>query len=74
MKPRYENFIGGEFVKPKKGKYFENVSPVTGEPFCEVARSTSEDVELALDAAHGPPGVLGDDRVGVGGERPDARQ
>ncbi len=49
---RYENFIGGEFVKPKKGKYFENISPVTGRPFCEVARSTAEDIDLALDAAH----------------------
>jgi len=50
---RYDNFIGGEFVAPKKGQYFENISPVTGKPFCEIARSTSEDVELALDAAHG---------------------
>ncbi|MCA9621209.1 MAG: aldehyde dehydrogenase family protein, partial [Myxococcales bacterium] len=50
---RYDNFIGGEPVPPKKGKYFENISPVTGKPFCEVARSTAEDVELALDAAHG---------------------
>ena len=50
---RYENFIGGEWVPPKKGQYFENVSPVTGESFCEVARSTAEDIELALDAAHG---------------------
>ncbi len=52
-KSRYENYIGGEFVKPKKGKYFENVSPVTGKSFCEVARSTAEDIDLALDAAHG---------------------
>ena len=50
---RYENFIGGEFVRPVKGQYFENVSPVTGRPFTEVARSTAEDVEKALDAAHG---------------------
>ena len=50
---RYDNFIGGEMVRPKKGQYFENKSPVTGRPFCEVARSTAEDVELALDAAHG---------------------
>jgi aldehyde dehydrogenase len=49
---RYENFIGGEFVKPKKGKYFENVSPVTGRSFCEVTRSSAEDIDLALDAAH----------------------
>jgi aldehyde dehydrogenase len=50
---RYGNFIGGEFVAPVKGQYFENISPVTGRPFTEVARSTAEDVEKALDAAHG---------------------
>ncbi|WP_026532773.1 acetaldehyde dehydrogenase ExaC [Arthrobacter sp. H41] len=52
FKPRYENWIGGEWVAPIKGQYFENISPVTGRAFCEVARSTSEDVDLALDAAH----------------------
>lgn len=52
FKKRYDNFIGGEYVAPTNGKYFENTSPVTGEVFCEVARSTKEDVELALDAAH----------------------
>ncbi len=50
---RYENFIGGEFVKPVKGQYFENISPVTGRAFTEVARSSAEDIERALDAAHG---------------------
>jgi len=49
---RYNNFIGGEWVAPVKGQYFENISPVTGQPFCEVARSTVADIELALDAAH----------------------
>ena len=49
---RYDNWIGGERVPPVKGQYFENVSPVNGKPFCEIARSTAEDVELALDAAH----------------------
>ena len=49
---RYDNFIGGEFVKPAKGQYFENISPVTGKAFCEVARSSSDDIEKALDAAH----------------------
>jgi aldehyde dehydrogenase len=53
FKKRYENFIGGKWVPPVKGEYFENVSPVIGQPFCEIARSTSEDIELALDAAHG---------------------
>ena len=52
FKDRYDNFIGGEYVPPTNGKYFENPSPVTGEVFCEIARSTKEDVELALDAAH----------------------
>ncbi|MGO0063766.1 aldehyde dehydrogenase [Brevibacillus fluminis] len=52
FKPRYENYIGGKWVAPVKGEYFENVSPVTGKVFCEIARSTSEDIELALDAAH----------------------
>jgi aldehyde dehydrogenase len=50
---RYGNFIGGEFVRPVKGQYFENPSPVTGQPFCEIPRSTKEDIELALDSAHG---------------------
>jgi aldehyde dehydrogenase len=49
---RYDNWIGGERVAPAKGQYFENPSPVTGQPFCEVARSTAADIELALDAAH----------------------
>ena len=49
---RYDNYIGGKWVPPVKGQYFANISPVTGQPFCEVARSTAEDIELALDAAH----------------------
>ena len=49
---RYDNWIGGQRVAPVKGQYFENISPVNGKPFCEVARSTAEDIELALDAAH----------------------
>ncbi|WP_300682271.1 aldehyde dehydrogenase [Nocardioides sp.] len=51
-KSRYENWIGNEWVPPVKGQYFENPSPVNGKVFCEVARSTAEDIELALDAAH----------------------
>jgi aldehyde dehydrogenase len=51
-KSRYENWIGGEWVAPVKGRYFENPSPVNGKTFCEVARSGAEDIELALDAAH----------------------
>jgi aldehyde dehydrogenase len=52
FKPRYDNFIGGAWVAPVKGAYFANPTPVTGKTFCEVARSSAEDVELALDAAH----------------------
>ncbi|GAA0602823.1 aldehyde dehydrogenase family protein [Kutzneria viridogrisea] len=51
--PRYDHFIGGEYVPPVKGGYFENPTPVTGQTFTEVARGTAEDVEAALDAAHG---------------------
>src|ERR1700678_3487171 len=53
VQDRYGNFIGGEFVPPSKGGYFENPSPVNGQTFTEIARSTGEDIELALDAAHG---------------------
>ncbi len=49
---RYDNYIGGGWVPPVHGKYFENRTPVTGEVFCEVARSDEADVEKALDAAH----------------------
>jgi len=49
---RYDHFIGGEYVPPSRGQYFENPSPVTGQPFTEIARGTAEDVERALDAAH----------------------
>ncbi|UOQ83569.1 aldehyde dehydrogenase [Gracilibacillus salinarum] len=52
FKEKYDNYIGGEWTPPVKGQYFENVTPVTGQVFCEIARSTAEDVELALDAAH----------------------
>lgn len=52
FKKRYDNFIGGEWVAPVDGEYFENVTPVTGRVFCEIARSNHKDIELALDAAH----------------------
>ena len=51
--PRYDHWIGGEFSAPALGRYFDNPTPVTGETFCEIARGTAEDVERALDAAHG---------------------
>lgn len=52
IRPRYENYIGGEWVAPAKGQYFKNISPINGQTVCEVARSTAEDIEKALDAAH----------------------
>lgn len=52
FKQRYDNFIGGKWVPPLRGEYFDNLSPVTGKVFCQAAKSTAEDVELALDAAH----------------------
>jgi aldehyde dehydrogenase len=52
IRPRYDNFIGGQWVAPVKGQYFTNLTPVTGKPLCDVARSSAEDIEVALDAAH----------------------
>ena len=52
LRGRYENFIGGRWVAPVKGGYFDNISPTTGQVICKVARSQAEDIELALDAAH----------------------
>lgn len=51
FKNQYENFIGGKWVTPVKGEYFTNVSPIDGNAFTKIPRSTAEDVELALDAA-----------------------
>lgn len=58
-KERYDNFIGGKWTPPVKGQYFDNVTPVTGKVFTQVARSTAEDVELALDAAHAAKNAWG---------------
>jgi aldehyde dehydrogenase len=52
FKKRYSNYIGGRWVPPVKGQYFENVTPVTGHALCEIPRSGGEDIEMALDAAH----------------------
>ena len=49
---RYDHWINGKFVKPSSGQYFENVTPVTGKVFCDVARGNAADIDLALDAAH----------------------
>ena len=52
LRARYGNWINNQLVEPVEGQYFDNTSPVTGEVFCQVARSGAKDVELALDAAH----------------------
>ena len=52
FKTQYQNFIGGQWVAPIKGQYFDNISPIDGATFCQIPRSTEEDINLALDAAH----------------------
>ncbi len=52
FKVRYDNYIGGQFVPPVNGRYFDNVTPITGAKICEIARSDAADIALALDAAH----------------------
>jgi len=52
LKKQYDNFIGGEWVAPVKNEYYDNLTPVTGEVLCKVASSSTDDVDLALDAAH----------------------
>ena len=52
IKPKFDNFIGGKWVAPVRGEYFDNLSPISGQVLTRVARSTAEDIELALDAAH----------------------
>ena len=69
VKSKYENFIGGSWVAPLKGQYFTDRSPINGEPICEIARSSAEDIEKALDAAHAVKNLWGRtspaDRAGV---------
>jgi aldehyde dehydrogenase len=64
FKPRYENFIGGKWIAPAGGRYFENVTPITGKVLCEIARSDEADVEIALDAAHAAKDAWGRTSVG----------
>ncbi len=64
VEPRYGHFIGGNWVEPKKGEYFENISPVTGRAFTEVGRGTVEDIEAALDAAHAAAPAWGKTSLG----------
>jgi aldehyde dehydrogenase len=58
---RYENYIGGEWVAPAQGRYFENPTPVTGQTFCEVARSDETDIERH-SMPHTPPHRRGERR------------
>jgi aldehyde dehydrogenase len=59
IRPRYDNFIGGEWVAPASGQYFENVTPVTGQVLCEIPRSNAADIDRALDAAHAAKAAWG---------------
>lgn len=59
FKPRYGNFIGGQWLAPAGGEYFEDISPITGRAFCEIPRSQKDDVERALDAAHAAKAAWG---------------
>ncbi len=52
IRDKFENYIGGKWVAPVRGAYFDNISPITGHVVCQIARGTAEDIELALDAAH----------------------
>ena len=51
-KGKYDNFIGGQWVPPVKDQYFDVITPISGKVYTRAARSTAEDIELALDAAH----------------------
>ena len=59
LKKRYDNFIGGAWVAPVQGEYYTNLTPITGQTLCEVASSSTQDIELALDAAHDAKGAWG---------------
>src|SRR5271168_3695372 len=59
LRAKYENFIGGQWVAPAKGGYFDNISPTTGQVICQIPRSQAEDVERAIDAAHAAAGSWG---------------
>lgn len=63
FKPQYDNFIGGQWVAPTKGEYFDVISPITGTPYTKAARSSAEDIELALDAAHAAAHAWGETSV-----------
>lgn len=52
FKEKYDNYINGKWTAPVQGKYFDNISPLTGKVFTQAAHSTAEDIALAVDAAH----------------------
>jgi len=60
VKPRYENFIGGRWVPPVSGEYTANLSPATGKSFTQIPRSSAQDIEVALDAAHAAKDAWGE--------------
>ena len=63
IRDKFDNFIGGKWVAPVEGRYFDNPSPITGTRLCDVARSTAADIELALDAAHKAKDAWGETSV-----------
>ena len=52
VKTKYDNYIGGKWVAPVDGQYFDNISPANGQSFTQVARSNEKDIDLAIDAGH----------------------
>jgi len=64
FKPSYGNYIGGQFLEPAAGRYFDNTSPVNGLSLCEIARSDAADIDRALDAAHGAKDAWGKTAAG----------
>lgn len=59
FKQRYGNYIGGQWLPPLNGKYFDNITPITGKVFCQIPRSDADDIEAALDAAHAAKNAWG---------------
>ena len=59
IRAQYDNYVGGKWLPPVRGQYFENISPIDGKVVCTIARSTAEDIELALDAAHAAKAAWG---------------
>ncbi len=51
FKEKYDHYIGGEWVAPSSGEYFDNISPIDGKPFTKAARGNAKDIDKAIDAA-----------------------